>query len=386
MDPTIDNEPRTPDKGEGMTKRWPVVTCLIAATARAGPNLMSNPGFEEGPVQAIAIGWVPRGEPAPPGYNGVDTSVKRSGARSQYLRHCDIPGPLGWDQCGSVAQVTPYNSVTPGRTYNVSVWLRKQGGANPAGWFVFGIEWFHDDAVTGEVKMPSTLPLNYDWTLVTYQVTAPPTGYNGPPNRLGVWLTRHTDADVWYDDVSVTDVTPGTPIIVRSPVSFVHTIVCGHNLPSDPFTLSNGDGGTLNYTLTADQEWLSPSVPAGSSTGETDFLTIDYDVAGLPVGHSVGNITITDPAAANSPQSIQVSLTISAPGDFDLDGDVDMSDFGHFQFCLTGDGVPQILVGCQDTQLDDDSDVDQNDFGIFTDCLSGANVPPPPQCCVPSGP
>jgi hypothetical protein len=68
------------------------------------------------------------------------------------------------------------------------------------------------------------------------------------------------------------------------------------------------------------------------------------------------------------------------PGDFDGDGDVDMTDFGHFQICLSGMSVPQDDPECQDAKFDGDSDVDSDDFGVFQACMSGANVPGDPNC------
>jgi len=63
--------------------------------------------------------------------------------------------------------------------------------------------------------------------------------------------------------------------------------------------------------------------------------------------------------------------------DFDRDGDVDLSDFAHFQLCLSGPGVPQYAEECHDARLDDgDNDVDGNDFMLFQPCLTGAGLAP----------
>lgn len=68
------------------------------------------------------------------------------------------------------------------------------------------------------------------------------------------------------------------------------------------------------------------------------------------------------------------------PGDFDDDGDVDMDDFGHFQWCLSGSSVPQPDPACAGARLDGDSDVDEADLILFLECMSGANVPADPDC------
>jgi syndecan 4 len=68
------------------------------------------------------------------------------------------------------------------------------------------------------------------------------------------------------------------------------------------------------------------------------------------------------------------------PGDFDRDGDVDMSDFGRFQNCMSGANILQTDPACVKADIDNDGDVDAADFASFTKCLSGANVPVQPTC------
>lgn len=62
------------------------------------------------------------------------------------------------------------------------------------------------------------------------------------------------------------------------------------------------------------------------------------------------------------------------PGDFDRDGDVDLTDFEHFRTCVSGPAVPQPAVQCTAARLDGDDDVDHDDFGMFQRCFRGANV------------
>jgi len=71
---------------------------------------------------------------------------------------------------------------------------------------------------------------------------------------------------------------------------------------------------------------------------------------------------------------------IPVPGDFDRDGDVDQSDFGHLQACFSGLGASELPPGCEDARLDVDGDVDLNDFAIFQACMSGASLPGDPGC------
>ena len=79
--------------------------------------------------------------------------------------------------------------------------------------------------------------------------------------------------------------------------------------------------------------------------------------------------------------AIKIDLVMRlAACDFDQDGDVDQSDFGHMQACLSGAGVPQNNATCQDAKLDPDSDVDSSDVAIFRRCLSGPDIPANPNC------
>lgn len=66
--------------------------------------------------------------------------------------------------------------------------------------------------------------------------------------------------------------------------------------------------------------------------------------------------------------------------DLDDDGDVDHEDFGRFQACYSGSGVPQNNVNCIIARLDGDEDVDLDDFAIFQACYSGPGIAANPQC------
>jgi len=68
------------------------------------------------------------------------------------------------------------------------------------------------------------------------------------------------------------------------------------------------------------------------------------------------------------------------PADFDRDGDVDLSDFGHFQKCLSGSDVDQDDYDCEYARLDGDSDVDAYDMQRFLNCLAGPEIQIDPNC------
>jgi PKD repeat protein len=118
------------------------------------------------------------------------------------------------------------------------------------------------------------------------------------------------------------------PFISRSPSMLNPIVVEGSDAEADTFTVANGGAGTLHYTITDDAAWLSVSPDAGASTGEPDPITVTYDTDGLAVGQYGATITITDPAAANNPQTISVNLSVESSvveptivnPDFEADG------------------------------------------------------------------
>lgn len=176
---------------------------------------------------------------------------------------------------------------------------------------------------------------------------------------------------------------PPAPTIARSPAGFSHTIQQGDSIANDIFHVWNSGGSTLSYSITDNVAWLSVNPGGGISTGEMDPISVIYTSGGLGLGTFNATITISDPAATNSPQTVAVTVQVepaTVPGDSDGDGDVDMEDHGRFQLCLVGSGVVQNAPECAFAKMDGDIDVDQDDHAAFMKCLSGANIPGDPDC------
>jgi hypothetical protein len=174
------------------------------------------------------------------------------------------------------------------------------------------------------------------------------------------------------------------PTISRAPTVLAQSVQRGFDADAQTFTVANSatNDSTLQYSISDNAGWLSVAPAAGVCTNETDVITVNYATASLPAGTYQALVTITDPAATNNPQTIAVTLTIQAtiPGDMDNDGDVDQSDFGFFQRCLTAPGSVQSEPACLAARIDGDPDVDIDDFGLFQRCMSGANIPAEPDC------
>jgi hypothetical protein len=75
--------------------------------------------------------------------------------------------------------------------------------------------------------------------------------------------------------------------------------------------IKNEGTGTLNYQLSTDSSWLSIEPASGSITKDLKTHQILVRVAGLAAGTYKGKISVKDNNAANSPQTIEVTLNIN---------------------------------------------------------------------------
>ena len=113
-------------------------------------------------------------------------------------------------------------------------------------------------------------------------------------------------------------VTGGTPTLAPSirlnPTSLSFSGVAGGAAPlAQPINLTNPTGGTLTWTLTESAAWLGLNVASGTTTTEVDSISASVSTAGLAAGTYNTAITVTASGSTNSPQSIPVILTLSAP-------------------------------------------------------------------------
>jgi len=84
----------------------------------------------------------------------------------------------------------------------------------------------------------------------------------------------------------------------------------GENPSFQILQVRNDGDGTLQYTLNWDAAWLEVSPAGGTTKGALRTHKVFVDITGLSPGSYSGTITISDPAASNSPRRIQVSLNI----------------------------------------------------------------------------
>ncbi|NLE60810.1 MAG: PEGA domain-containing protein [Planctomycetes bacterium] len=281
-------------------------------------------------------------------------------------------------------------AVTSGHQYQLSHWMKCETyGVNTNVSYQVGYD------LTGQTASPTAGSIVWTSDLI-HASPARETDWwyehslmftaSGP--QVSIWFkgSQAAGLDAWrimIDEVSLSDTgTPPEPAMTCLPPWLYPTCPVGSNAPDQTFTVENTGGGTLSYAIDDNVTWLSCSPSSGQSTGEADTITVSYMTSSLSVGTYNAMIAVTSPYET---QTVGVTLTVTsvqtfAPADFDQDNDVDQVDFGHFQKCLTGDGIAVTDQDCLNAKLDEDVDVDQADFAIFAGCLSGSGVSADPDC------
>jgi hypothetical protein len=197
---------------------------------------------------------------------------------------------------------------------------------------------------------------------------------------FGLWRYSYTlkPAGEYYRDNFPVSPFPGTP---PSPVTTFGAVPMGSRIHLSWTNPNDGDfaGTVIRYSTTG-----YPLVPTDgtlvvdrpAAPGSTDA----FDHVGVAAGveHYYSAFAYDD--TGNHAEPVMDSAMPHVVGDFDGDGDVDLSDFGHLQLCFTGSFVEQTDPSCQDARLDQDEDVDQGDVAAFQECLGGAGMPPAANC------
>ena len=117
----------------------------------------------------------------------------------------------------------------------------------------------------------------------------------------------------WLNNQIPNPQTGGTtfPEIQLDKTSMTFSLVEGNDSDSDTFTISNSGTGTLNWSVSANRGWISVSPTGGQDTGT---VTVTVNNSGLTAGTYQGTITVSDENASNSPQTVNVSLTVTSGG------------------------------------------------------------------------
>jgi hypothetical protein len=111
--------------------------------------------------------------------------------------------------------------------------------------------------------------------------------------------------------VSVT-VTILAPVLAVSPLQIHETAEPGSATPKTvPLHITNSGNGTLTWTATKTQPWLSLSKASG---GAPDEVVVSLMPTGLPPGMQTDTIVFTSPQATNGTVKIPVEFEVVQPG------------------------------------------------------------------------
>jgi len=125
-------------------------------------------------------------------------------------------------------------------------------------------------------------------------------------------FVRISDNNGWSTDPS--DYTPELQVTIGSPALSVSTssLSFGSSSTTKTFTVRNSGSGTLSYAISDNKPWLSVSPTSGSSTGESDTISVTVNRSALPSGvNHTGRVTI-DPSHGSN-RYVDVSVTEPAP-------------------------------------------------------------------------
>jgi predicted secreted protein len=84
----------------------------------------------------------------------------------------------------------------------------------------------------------------------------------------------------------------------------------GENPANQSFTIQNSGGSTLEYSIVTDKSWFAVNPVSGTTTTETDTISVSIDAASRPpAGIHIGKITVN--ATGLAPQIILLEHTVT---------------------------------------------------------------------------
>ena len=112
------------------------------------------------------------------------------------------------------------------------------------------------------------------------------------------------------------------PELALSTATLAPACTRGQNAPGQSFEVGNAFKPALTYSITDNAGWLSVTPADGTSlNGERHAIQVTYDTDGLSAGTYSATVTVTCAEAANSPQTIDVTLTVTPDA-----GDLPLAD------------------------------------------------------------
>ena len=143
-------------------------------------------------------------------------------------------------------------------------------------------------------------------TAGTYEWTIPRTTTAG--NDYQIRITRGSTVDESDGNFSIAEA--DSPTITLSPTSLKFAAATsGAKTGAQTVLLTDAKGGTLHWTATRSNTWITASPDSGSGNA---LLTIGINPGGFSAGTYTGTVSIADPYAVNTPQEITVTMQVLA--------------------------------------------------------------------------
>ena len=189
------------------------------------------------------------------------------------------------------------------------------GGSNPVAQSI-------SIANTGDGTLKWTAATTQSWLSLDLTSGTAPSAIHASVNTSGLQAGTYHDtititSDGATNSPAIVAVTltvasvPTLPVLSVAPVSLEFSATAGSSNPSaQSVAIANTGGGTLQWTAAKTQSWLSLDVPGGTAPST---LHASVDISGLDPGTYHDTVTISSDGATNSPASVAVTLTVSAP-------------------------------------------------------------------------
>jgi hypothetical protein len=333
--------------GTAPTVTTAAVSNITAATASSGGNITFNGGA---PVTARGVCWST--SPNPTTANSTTSDGTGTGTftsnltgltenTTYYVRaYATNAGGTGYgnrvkfttnDRSLTVTITEPRDNARVSGTVTIKATVTSNGAKalDASLQVVEKVEFYVDDAKIAE---DSVEPYETTWDTTTYA--------DGPHTVKAVAYNVANRA--FQDEITVyVGNTPPEIMLNRTRLNFgsvpradtASGTINAANLTTGSQTLliNNSGGGTLNWTVTLSEDagWLTCTPGAGTGPG---IVNVSVDPSGLPLGTYNGTITIQDPNAVNSPQTVPVSLRVYGSGTTTI-------PFGYFETPIDGSTV-----------------------------------------------
>jgi uncharacterized protein (TIGR03437 family) len=129
---------------------------------------------------------------------------------------------------------------------------------------------------------------------------------NLPASLTGLVTIEVTAVD-GIDSIAVMANAQATLSVSATTLQFAYTVP-GSVPASQSFQITNSGSGTLSWTATANQPWISLSASSGTAPST---VSVSISPAGLSAGTYTGSIQIAATGASNTPASVGVTLVVT---------------------------------------------------------------------------